>query len=96
MALIVTGGGITDIRGGFGGTYFTRDKSGLHQSAKPRRVHQRSAAQDTQRKAFSGARAFSTINRTVSYNIYRLLNGLSPKEPPSDYSIPTLQAPPEE
>lgn len=94
MALVKCGDGVTDIRGGFGGTYFTRDAAGLHQSAKPRRVKQRTAAQDTQRNAFSIARAFSTINRTVSYNIYRALNGLPPAEPPIEYSIPTLQAPP--
>ena len=96
MALVKTGGGVTDIRGGFGGTYFTRDKSGLHQSAKPRRVQQRTTAQDTQRNAFTKARTFSKINRTVSYNIYRALNDLSPAEPPIEYQIPHLQEPPNE
>lgn len=85
MALIRTGGGVTDIRGGFGGVYFTRDKSGLHQTAKPRRVKQRSGAQNRQRNAFSVARAFSKVNRVVSYNIYRANLGLSPKDPPVDY-----------
>lgn len=87
MSLIKTGGGVTDIRGGFGGVYFTRDKSGLHSSAKPRRVRQRSSAQNAQRNAFIKARAFCKnerftdkpkdwLNRCVSYNIYRALNGL--------------------
>jgi len=85
MALIRTGGGVTDLRGGFGGVYFTRDKSGLHTTAKPQRVKQRTSAQNKQRNAFSAARAFSKVNRTVSYNIYRALNSLSPKDPPVDY-----------
>lgn len=76
MALIKTGGGVTDIRGGFGGTYFTRDRSGLHQTAKPRRVRQRTTAQDTQRKAFTKARTYTKDPRTVSYYIYRALNNL--------------------
>jgi len=90
MALIKTGGGVTDIRGGFGGVYFTRDKSGLHSSAKPRRVHQQTADQQTQRNAFIKARAFSKDPRTVSYNIYRALNGLLMQEPPLDYQIPNM------
>ena len=90
MAIIKTGGGITDIRGGTGGVYFTRDKSGLHCSAKPRRVKQRTVNQDKQRKAFIVARAFSKDERVVSYNIYRALNGLPPQNPPADYQIPTL------
>ncbi|MBA7611864.1 hypothetical protein ES703_19095 [subsurface metagenome] len=85
MALIRTGQGITDIRGGFGGVYFHRDKSGLHIAAKPRRVKQRTSAQNKQRNAFSVARAYSKVNRFVSYNIYRALNSLSPKDPPIDY-----------
>jgi len=90
MALIRTGQGVTDIRGGMGGIYFTRDRSGLHITAKPRRVRQRSSAQNKQRNAFAKARAFSKINRTVSYNIYRFLTGLGPKEPPANYSISKL------
>lgn len=87
MSLVKTGQGVTDIRGGFGGVYFTRDKAGLHSSAKPRRVHQRTAAQKKQRDAFIKARSFCRnesfadkpkdwLNRCVSYNIYRALNGL--------------------
>lgn len=87
MSLIKTGGGITDIRGSFGGVYFTRDKSGLHSSAKPRRVHQQTAAQKKQRDAFSKARAacltvspvgkpYDWLNRWVSYYTYRALNNL--------------------
>jgi len=95
MALVKCGAGITDIRGGFGGTYFTRDKSGLHQVAKPRRVKQCSSAQKIQRGAFIQARAYSKIERTVSYNIYRALNGLSLCDPPTDYQPPSLPAPPE-
>lgn len=87
MSLIRTGGGLTDIRGGFGGVYFTRDKSGLHCTAKPRRVHQLTAAQRKQRNAFIAARAAclaeaptvipeNQLNRWVSYYIYRCLNNL--------------------
>lgn len=76
MSLIRTGQGITDIRGGTGGVYFTRDKSGLHQSAKPRNIHRRSSAQNKQRNCFSKARTYSTDNRTVSYLIYLCLNDL--------------------
>lgn len=90
MALIETGSGITDIRGGFGGVYFHRDKSGLHCCAKPRTVHRRSSLQDTQRRAFARARTFSKDNRTVSYNIYRALFGLPMALPPLDYQIPRL------
>lgn len=90
MALIKTGGGIADIRGGFGGVYFTRDKTGLHCTAKPRRVQQRTSAQHKQRNAFSVARAYSKVNRVVSYNIYRALNNLAPKDPPIDYQPPGL------
>lgn len=93
MALVRTGGGVTDIRGGFGGVYFHRDKSGLHTSAKPRNIHRRTPAQNAQRAAFSKARTFSTINRTVSYNIYRALNNLPMAEPPIDYQPPHLQEP---
>lgn len=95
MTLIRIGQGVTDIRGGFGGVYFTRDKSGLHCTAKPRRVKQRTTAQNKQRSAFTRARAFSKINRTVSYNIYRALNDLSMADPPLDFQIPHLQEPPE-
>ncbi|MBA7477988.1 hypothetical protein ES707_13403 [subsurface metagenome] len=87
MSLIKTGGGVTDIRGGFGGVYFTRDKSGLHSSAKPRRVHQITDAQRKQRNAFIQARAYSTDPRVVSY---RALNGLPMADPPADYQIPGL------
>lgn len=90
MALIKTGGGITDIRGGFGGVYFHRDRFGLHCKSKPRNIYRRSAAQDAQRKAFTQARAFSTVPRTVSYNIYRALMGLPMAEPPLDYEIPGI------
>lgn len=95
MVLIRPGGGIIEIRGGFGGVYFTRDKSGLHQSAMPRRVRQQTTAQRAQRKAFEKARAYSKDERSVSYNIYRTLNGLPCADPPADYAIPRLQAPPE-
>jgi len=90
MALIKTGQGITDIRGGLGGSTFTRDKSGLHCIPKRRNIRSPSPAQITQRKAFIAARVYSTDNRTVSYNIYRILNGLEPGDPPLDYQIPTL------
>lgn len=90
MTLVKTGGGVTDIRGGFGGVYFTRDKSGLHSSAKPRTVRRLSSAQLKQRNAFRQARAFSTDPRVVSYNIYRALNGLPMEQPPADYQIPKL------
>ncbi len=82
MALIQTGDGVTDIRGGFGGVYFSRDKSGLHMQAKPRHVYQRTPHQDRKRKAFSQARAFSKDNRTVGYNILRAYAGLKPTEAP--------------
>lgn len=76
MSLIRTGQGVTDIRGGFGGVYFTRDKSGLHCTAKPRRVHQKTTGQRLQRDAFSAARRYSKDNRVVSYLMYRYMNGL--------------------
>lgn len=85
MALAKTGGGIVDIRGSIAGNYFHRDKSGLHCCRQPRSIHRRSSAQNTQRKAFAAARAYSTDPRFVSYNIYRVLNGLAPKDPPTDY-----------
>lgn len=85
MALVKTGTGIVDIRGGFGGVYFHRDSSGLHQSGKPRNIQRRSEAQNRQRKAFSKSRAYSKDLRTVSYNIFRCLSGLEPKDPPIDY-----------
>lgn len=90
MALCKTGTGVTDIRGGIGGVYFTRDKSGLHCSAKPRRVKQRTISQDAQRRLFVQARNFSTDPRVVSYNIYRLYLGLEPADPPPEYTISTL------
>jgi len=93
MALVKCGNGITDIRGGCGGVYFTRDRSGLHVSAKPRIIQQRSPAQIKQRNAFISARQFSTDERTVSYNIYRALNNLPSAEPPLDYSIINLENP---
>lgn len=76
MSLIKTGGGITDIRGGFGGVYFHRDRSGLHSCQKPRNIYRRSAAQNKQRNCFSKARAYSKDERVVSYLIYRCLNDL--------------------
>lgn len=90
MALVRAGAGILDIRGGLGGVYFHRDRFGLHSCSKPRNVHRRSILQDAQRKAFSAARAYSTDPRFVSYNIYRILNGLGPADPPPDYQIGTL------
>ncbi len=87
MALIVTGNGITNIQGGFGGVYFHRDKSGLHCAAKPRRVDQGTPKQQKQRAAFLKARAAclaaaptvipeNQLNRWVSYYMYRALNNL--------------------
>jgi len=90
MALIRLGQSITDIRGPVGGIYFTRDKSGLHCTSKPRRVHQRSSAQNRQRNAFTRARSYSKINRVVSYNVYRALTGLPMQLPPPDYNPPGL------
>lgn len=101
MAIIRCGGGVTDIRGGFGGVYFTRDRSGLHSSAKPRRVHQQTAAQRKQRGGFIAARGYCRVemsadkpkdwlNRCVSFNIYRALNGLPLEHPPTDYNPSTL------
>ncbi|MBA7611623.1 hypothetical protein ES703_18851 [subsurface metagenome] len=87
MTLVKTGGGVTDIRGPEGGVYFTRDKSGLHCSSKPRRVHQITDAQRKQRNAFIKARAAclataptvipkNQLNRWVSYYIYLALNNI--------------------
>jgi len=90
MALIKLGNGITDIRGPLGGLTFTRDRSGLHLIPKRRSVNSPTINQITQRKAFIKARSFSHINREVSYNIYRALNGLEPKTPPPDFQIPDL------
>ena len=90
MATVRLGGGITDIRGGIGGVYFHRDKSGIHCCAKPRNIHRRTAAQDKQRKAFTQARAFCKDERCVSYNIYRALNSLPMQQPPPDYNPPKL------
>jgi len=85
MALAKTGPEIVDIKGGLGGVYFHRDRFGLHCCSKPRNIQRRTPAQDAQRSAFSQARSFSTDNRSVSYNIYRVLNGLLPTEPPIDF-----------
>lgn len=85
MALVRAGSGIVDIRGGFGGVYFHRDKSGLHQCSKPRNIQQSTPGQKAQRGAFIKSRAYSKINRFVSYNVYRVLNGLAPRDPPFDY-----------
>lgn len=90
MTLIRTGQKIIEIKGSIAGNIFTRDRSGQHIRAKPKRVQQRTAKQHVQRNAFTQARAFSKVNRTVSYNIYRALNNLDMKEPPIDYSIPKL------
>lgn len=95
MALCRFGQGIVSMRGTLGGIHFKRDKSGNHCCGPPRKVRQRTAAQHKQRGAFSTARAFSKINRTVSYNIYLALNDLPMAEPPQDYQIPHLQEPPE-
>lgn len=91
MTLIKTGLGISNITGGFGGVYFTRDNSGLHQTAKPRRVRQGTPAQVKQRNAFMKARTFCKDDRCVSYNIYRALNNLPLQQPPLDYQIPKLK-----
>ena len=85
MALIQTGNGIRDIRGGLGGVYFSRDSFGLHMLAKPRRVYQRTEHQDRKRKAFIKARSFSHNNRAVSWNILRAYWGLPMSEPPAYY-----------
>lgn len=85
MTLCKTATPITDIRGGMGGVYFTRDRTGLHCTAKPRRVKTSTSRQNAQRKAFIKARSFSHDNREVSYNIYRALNGLEPCKVPNDY-----------
>lgn len=90
MALIKTGIGVADLQGGVGGCYFHRDKSGLKVCTWPRVIRRRTTAQDLQRKAFTAARAFSHNPRTVSYNIYRFLNGLSMQTPPIDYQIPGM------
>jgi len=76
MATIRLGSGITDISGGFSGVYFHRDRFGLHCCKKPRSVYRRSAAQQKQRNAFMKARTYSKDQRTLSYLIYRALNGL--------------------
>ncbi len=85
MALIKKSIGIESITGSCGGVTFKRDSDGSHIIAKPRRVHQRSSAQDRQRKAFSIAKNFGGDLRTVSYNIFRAAAGLDPKEPPIDF-----------
>jgi hypothetical protein len=101
MTLVKTGSGISDIRGSVSGSYFSRDKSGLHMSRHPRSIRRRSALQDKRRKAFIAARQFcrvdpnndgtkSFLNRCVSLNIYRIYNGLSPQTPPINYQPPSL------
>ena len=93
MAIVRVGTGIIDIKGSVGGVYFSRDKSGLHCSAHPRKISRRSAAQATQRNAFIKARAFSKDPRVVSFNIYRALNNLPLLTPTDEYSVPTLRPP---
>ncbi len=93
MAILRLCGGIVDITGSFAGSYFHRDKYGIHLSSKPRHVQQLTPAQRIQRNAFITARAFSHDPRFVSYNIYRVLNGLPPQAPPPEYQIPNLQGP---
>lgn len=88
MALVKTDNIISDIRGGLGGIYFSRDRFGLHCCAKPRVIQRRTPGQDAQRKAFSAARSFSQINRTVSYLMYRHLTGL-PITLPVGWSSPS-------
>ena len=85
MALVKTGNGIVEIRGSVGGVHFKRDRNGLHCCRMQRRIKQRTAAQRAQRNAFRGARAYSTDNRFVSYNLIRIINGLAPQDPPFDY-----------
>ncbi len=85
MALIKLGDGITGIKGKFAGNIFSRDKSGIHIVKIQRKVHQRTDGQAIQRRAFQQARAFSTDNREVAYNIYRALNGLPATTPPIDF-----------
>lgn len=85
MALTKTGDGVVDIRGSIGGVHFTRDRSGLHCSRAPRTVKKITLAQKAQRDAYRGARAYSTNNRFVSYNLIRIVNGLTPQDPPADY-----------
>jgi len=85
MALLILGSGLVDIKGRVGGNIFSRDRSGLHISAPPRRVRKTSTAQKAQRKCFIQARKFSHDNRTVAYNIYRCMNGLSPQAVPNDF-----------
>jgi len=88
MTLVKAGDGIVDIRGRLGGVYFHRDKSGLHSSSMPRKVHRRSAAHSLQRDAFVAARALSKDNRIVSYLMYRAMNGL-PINYPDAWTLPT-------
>ena len=85
MALTKTGDGITDIRGSTGGVHFHRDRGGLHCCRAPRKVRQQTAAQVAQRNAFRAAKAYGGDNRTISYNIFRSLNGLVLQDPPFDY-----------
>lgn len=79
MSLIKTGSGIVEIKGQLGGVYFHRDSSGLHENPKPRHIKKRTASQKAQRDAFAQARRFCNIQACISYNIYRVLNGLSLK-----------------
>lgn len=90
MALAKTGNGVIDISDSIAGNVFGRDSSGLHARSAPRRVKQCTPAQLAQRNAFRKARRYSTDHRTVSYNIYRALNGLPMQDPPLDYSPPGL------
>lgn len=85
MALVKCGNGIIDIRGSVSGNVFSKDKSGLHIQTHQRRIKSRSINQTDQRKAFTLARQYSKNEREVSYNIYRILNGLSPTDVPTDY-----------
>lgn len=93
MALVTYGNGIINISGKLAGNIHQRDKSGHHITTAQRRVKSRSPTQMIQRRAFSRARSFSKVNRTVSYNIYRALNNLVLKEPPINYSPPHLAEP---
>ena len=85
MALIRLGNGVVDIKGQYAGTVFQRNSTGTHCSKKARKIKKRTPQQATQRRAFQRARAYSTQNRTVSYNIYRALSNLTMKQPPIDY-----------
>lgn len=85
MALCRLGIPLTDISGKIAGNIFKKDRFGIHIVSFPRHVHHATPAQKAQRAAFVKARSFSHDNRTVSYNIYRCLNGLEPQTAPTDY-----------